>query len=218
MPVNTCSLFFGDKTCNPTQNPFSDKHSQFTLLKQIHSSDVLLASNTSELFVRQGDALITNHTGHAIGVLTADCLPIIFFDEKVGAIGVAHAGWRGSVAGIAVKTVKAMCSNFGCRPEDIKAFFGPAAGVRCYEVSKDFEKYLGEYKKESFFIREEKYFFDNSKLNFLQLRQAGVQDICLKHNSCTICNHAYHSYRRSGKRAGRQLTAAVLSTQYGISA
>jgi hypothetical protein len=216
------SLYFGDSTSEPTKNPFSIEHSHsleaapLNLLKQIHSSDVLISSETSELFVRQGDALITNRPGQAIGVLTADCLPIIFFDKIAMAIGVAHAGWRGSIAGIATKTVKAMGVNFGSKPEDIKVFFGPAAGPCCYEVSRDFEQNyfaqsLGRYKNETFLARDKKYFFDNTKFNYLQLTQAGVKDISFDHNVCTICDHRYHSYRRSGNSAGRQLSAAIIS-------
>ncbi|HEY0756403.1 MAG TPA: peptidoglycan editing factor PgeF [Ktedonobacteraceae bacterium] len=85
----------------------------------------------------QGDALITRRRGVALAMSTADCVPLLFYDPVSEAIGVAHAGWRGSARGIAAATVAAMHEAFGSRPADIHVGIGPSIGPCCYEVSEE---------------------------------------------------------------------------------
>lgn len=85
----------------------------------------------------QGDALITRQRGVALAMSTADCVPLLFYDPITEAIGVAHAGWRGTARGIAAATVAAMSEQFGARPADIYAGVGPSIGPCCYEVSEE---------------------------------------------------------------------------------
>lgn len=93
----------------------------------------------------QGDALITRQRGVALAISTADCAPLLFFDPITEAIGVAHAGWRGTARGIAAATVAAMVKQFGSRPADILAGIGPSIGPCCYEVSDDVQQlFLGQ--------------------------------------------------------------------------
>jgi YfiH family protein len=93
----------------------------------------------------QGDALITRKRGVALAMSTADCVPLLFYDPVTEAIGVAHAGWRGTARGIAAATVAAMCEQFGSRPGDIYAGVGPSIGPCCYEVSEEVrELFLGQ--------------------------------------------------------------------------
>ena len=80
------------------------------------------------------DALITNDPGTALVIFTADCTPILFHDPVTGAIGAAHAGWRGTAADIAGKTVLAMQNAFGCDPRNIRAAIGPNIGFCCFET------------------------------------------------------------------------------------
>ena len=92
----------------------------------------------------QGDALITRKRGVALTMSTADCVPLLFFDPVNEAIGVAHAGWRGTARGIAAATVAEMGKQFGSRPADIRAGIGPSIGPCCYEVSDDVQQlFLG---------------------------------------------------------------------------
>lgn len=93
----------------------------------------------------QGDALITRKRGVALTLSTADCAPLLFYDPVTEAIGVAHAGWRGTARGIAAATVTAMVEQFGARPADILAGIGPCIGPCCYEVSDEVQQlFLGQ--------------------------------------------------------------------------
>lgn len=93
----------------------------------------------------QADALITRRRGVALAISTADCVPLIFYDPVSEAIGVAHAGWRGTARGMAAATVAAMSEQFGSRPADILAGVGPSIGPCCYEVSEEVRQlFLGQ--------------------------------------------------------------------------
>jgi YfiH family protein len=83
------------------------------------------------------DALITNDAGCALVVFTADCTPILLWDSVTGAVGAVHAGWRGTAADIAGKTISAMVSEFGCKAENIRAAIGPNIGFCCFETDRD---------------------------------------------------------------------------------
>ena len=82
------------------------------------------------------DALVTNLRGVAIGVRTADCIPVLLYDPVRGAIGAAHSGWRGTVNMIAKKTVVEMVRLFGCSPSDIRAVIGPGIGFDTFQVGE----------------------------------------------------------------------------------
>lgn len=93
----------------------------------------------------QGDALITRQRGVALAMSTADCVPLLFYDPVSEAIGIAHAGWRGTARGIAAATVAALSEQFGARPADIRVGVGPSIGPCCYEVSAEVhELFLGQ--------------------------------------------------------------------------
>lgn len=80
------------------------------------------------------DAIVTNTLGIALGVTVADCVPLLLYDPVKHAVGVVHAGWRGTVAGIAARTVEALACEFGSWPADLLAGIGPSIGPCCYEV------------------------------------------------------------------------------------
>jgi len=93
----------------------------------------------------RADALITRKRGVALTMSTADCVPLLFYDPVTEAIGVAHAGWRGTARGIAAATITAMCEQFGARPADIHVGIGPSIGPCCYEVSEEVRQiFLGQ--------------------------------------------------------------------------
>jgi YfiH family protein len=85
----------------------------------------------------RADALVTQARGVALTLRFADCLPVMFYDPRQGAAGLAHAGWRGVVAGVLAETVRTMQSVFGSRPRDIIAGIGPSIGPRKFEVDAD---------------------------------------------------------------------------------
>ncbi len=136
------------------------------------------------------DALITNDPGTALVVFTADCTPILLHDPVTGAVGAAHAGWRGTAADIAGKTVRAMVREFGCDPKNIRAAIGPNIAQCCFETDREVpaamvDAFGGEAEK---WIRpvEDKYYVNLKEINALALRRAGVDRIEIS-TDCTMC-------------------------------
>ena len=154
------------------------------------------------------DGLITNEPGVALMVSTADCTPILFHDPVTGAVGAAHAGWRGTASAIGPKTVQAMCREFGSRPEDIRAAIGPNIGFCCFETDADVPEAMiaafGEEVRE--FIRPSgnKYYVNLKEINALILRRAGIRHIDIS-CECTKCRpDRFWSHRITGLNRGSQ--------------
>ena len=138
----------------------------------------------------QCDALVTNTPGVALLVFTADCTPLLFHDPVTGAVGAAHAGWRGTAKGIGARVVEAMVQNFGSNPADIRAAIGPNVGKCHFETDADVPEAMiaafGEEAKQYIEQKGEKYFLDLKAINALVLRRAGVQHIEIS-DDCTMC-------------------------------
>lgn len=136
------------------------------------------------------DGLVTNTPGVTLLVFTADCTPLLFHDPVTGAVGAAHAGWRGTAQNIGAKTVEAMVKNFGCKPEDIRAAIGPNLSQCHFETDLDVPAAMtAAYGEEILsFVRHtgEKYYPDLKAINALALRRAGVRHIEIS-ESCTWC-------------------------------
>ena len=154
------------------------------------------------------DALVTNTPGVALTVFTADCTPLLFHDPVTGAVGAAHAGWRGTVSAIGVKTVDAMVQQFGCKAEDIRVAIGPNIGFCHFETDSDVpEALLAAFGEEIRpFIRSagNKYYVDLKEINALILRRAGVRHIEIS-DACTMCQpDRFWSHRVTGGIRGSQ--------------
>ncbi len=136
------------------------------------------------------DGLVTNTPGVSLLVFTADCTPLIFHDPVTGAVGAAHAGWRGTAKAIGVKCVEAMAENFGCKRSDIHAAIGPNIAQCHFETDADVPQAMLEAfgPEAGDFIRRqgEKYFLDLKGINALALRRAGVKHIDIS-SDCTYC-------------------------------
>lgn len=184
--------------------------------RQIHcTTGHLIDENnfaTYQAFSLQGDYLITKLPCVGLGILTADCLPVLLHDAEHQAIAAIHAGWRGSVAGIVVTALEHMSKAFGTEPTHVRAYFGPAAGKCCYSVGPDLIKSITENHDRVITVRNAEHYFDLQTYNRLLLEQAGVksESCCDAFDNCTICNHQYWSYRRQQKDAGRQMTVICL--------
>lgn len=228
------TIYFGDsKSCAvpPTSDGFlshcADLAQQYNLNhlvfdKQVHGvvgrfidGGVHKQQLPILLFTTEGDFLYTTTPHFGIGVLTADCLPIVFYVPQKKLIAVAHAGWRGSVAGIVTKTIESMLGKNYFSPNDLIAYFGPSAKSCCYEVQKDFiDQNKGARKVEQALVsRNNKMYLDVPAINRVELIDLGVppSNIITTYNHCTICNSNFHSYRRQGKDSLRQLTIAWLA-------
>lgn len=147
----------------------------------------------------QCDALITNTRGVGLVVFTADCTPILFYDPVTGAVGAAHAGWRGTAAGIAAKTVQAMTAHYGCDPKNIRAAIGPNLAMCCFETDADVPEAmiaaLGQEAAPFIQKRGEKFHVDLKAINGLWLKKAGVTSIEIS-DACTMCqSNRFWSHR-----------------------
>ncbi len=108
------------------------------LLKQVHSATVEVKVRVPPTDIAvEADAMVTKHRGLLLGILTADCTPILLADPEAGVVGAAHAGWKGAVEGIVANTVERMC-QLGARPARIRAAIGPTISQPSYEVGPDF--------------------------------------------------------------------------------
>ena len=154
------------------------------------------------------DALVTNTPGLALVVFTADCTPILFYDPVTGAVGAAHAGWRGTASAIAAKTVNAMEEHFGARPRDIRAAIGPNIGMCHFETNEDVPQAMvaafGEAAQAYIRRKGSKYFLDLKQINAMILRNAGVTHIEIS-DACTVCeSQRFWSHRVTGGDRGSQ--------------
>lgn len=176
---------------------------------QIHSS---IVNKIDEKNIGQridGDALITNVKEVPLLILTADCVPVVIIDPKNKAVGVAHAGWRGTYDKICKNTIDEMIKNYKSNPEDLICVIGPSIGPCCYEVSKDlvekFNTNLANHAGEFDIIKDDKYFLDLWKINELTLKDCNVKDKnIINLQICTNCNHdKFYSYRKHNKTPKR---------------
>lgn len=187
---------------------------KLVLTHQTHTDRVLQVGPTqygaglTEPELPECDGLITNVPGTALVVFTADCTPILLHDPVTGAVGAAHAGWRGTAAGIAAKTVQAMADAYGCRSENIRAAIGPNIGPCCFETDADVPQAmlaaLGIAAQAHIRQSERKYYVNLKELNALWLRRVGVRNIEIS-DACTACRpDRFWSHRITGGVRGSQ--------------
>ena len=192
--------------------------SQFTFAQQIHSGNVTIitegmrskgAFNQNEA-VEATDAMVTDLPGICLVILVADCVPLLFFDPALNVIGVAHAGWKGTLQFVALHTVRAMEKDFGCSPQDIIVGMGPSIGPCCYEVGPEvITQVKAVFSSHQEYVRHEskdgKGHLDLWKANRDQLVQAGIRRENIETaNQCTCHNaHIFFSYRHQHGETGR---------------
>ena len=171
---------------------------------QIHSDKVLKlepGSVPKDGSLGEGDGLITNAEGIPLMILVADCLPVLFYDPLHKAIGLAHAGWRGTVSHVAAKTLLAMGEAYKTRPEETKVALGPCIGGCCYEVGEDVRKeFAGVFPWAAEVMQSSSkghWTLNLAEANARQLREIGVREENLvKSNLCTVKNiDLFYSHR-----------------------
>ncbi|MDQ0423446.1 YfiH family protein [Peteryoungia aggregata LMG 23059] len=184
---------------------------------QIHSPDVAVVGADYDGSRPQADAQVTASPGIILGVLTADCGPILFADPDNRVIGAAHAGWKGALGGVLENTIEAMVA-LGARREKIRATLGPSISQANYEVGPEFvDRFLAVNKAfEAFFTPSGKpghAMFDLPGLTVMRLAEAGVAA-----DSLGLCTYAapeaFYSYRRTTHAGepdyGRQISAIAI--------
>jgi hypothetical protein len=207
-------------------NAFGISSGQFLTVHQVHGEGVHVVAGSvcqiprSETFPPEAelscDAMITDRPEIALGIKTADCVPIFLVDRVRCIIGAVHAGWRGTALGIAGKVVDTLRERFSSRPEDILAVIGPTIGPCCYEVDDTvFRAMPSPHGGESFFRpgrREGHWMLDLTAANRQQIEEKGVPpENIFSAGICSSCREdLFYSHRRDGGRTGRHLNFIML--------
>lgn len=187
---------------------------------QFHSTEVLEVSGPWDgNGPQRADGLVTTTPGLALGILTADCLPVLLADSQAGVVGAAHAGWKGALSGILEATLSAM-QRLGAEKDRITAATGPAISVESYEVGPEFRNRFLQYSADydRFFEPDPngRPHFDLKAFAQARLQAAGVQQVeVLAQDTCSA-EEDFFSYRRACHRGeqdyGRELSAICLET------
>ena len=176
---------------------------------QVHGADVVCAHapRPDGESLRQADIILTDKPNLTLYMRFADCVPILLHDPHKGVIGIAHAGWMGTLRDVAASVVNAMQKQYDSKPEDIIAGIGPSIGPDHYEIGSDvilqvMEKF-GDRSDELLKSHNGKIHFDLWKTNKLLLEQAGIQQIEVA-GICTACHtEDWFSHRAEKGRTGR---------------
>jgi len=202
-----CGPGSSDKKKNVLKNleivndKIKNKSKKIILLKQIHSNKFYFINNKSKIITNKfvGDALITNKKNTAIAVLTADCAPILIYDENKKMIAAIHAGWKGAYKDIVKKVIKFMIKK-GCLSKNMTAVIGPCIAINNYQVGQDFvRKFTLKNKTNKVFFKQTKgkIYFNLSKYIFFQLRGLNIKKIDVINKDTFNEKNNFFSARRS---------------------
>lgn len=183
---------------------------------QVHSANIILVTEEMagrgavcrEDAIGRADGMLIKSKSIPLGVQTADCASIFFYDPRVEGAAIAHVGWRGLYAGMVEKMVAAISNNFLSRPRDLIVGLGPMIRKCCYEVGDD----VAFLFKEFTVIRKNIKFLDLGRAIGSALRKAGVKKTQIEDPGfCTSCRpDLFYSYRREGQCTGRMLSVIML--------
>lgn len=188
-------------------------------LYQIHSADaVTVLEPWNDELRPHADALVTNRPGLALGILTADCAPVLFADREAGVIGAAHAGWKGAIGGVTDSTIAAM-EALGARREHIAAAVGPCIARTSYEIDEAFRTRFAEHNaaNDRFFTsgREGHHQFDLEAYVVHRLAAAGLQTVEALGEDTYTQPDRFYSFRRATHAQepdyGRQISLISLT-------
>lgn len=195
-------------------------------LEQVHGDRVLavgggIGGGDRGASLPPGDALVTSREGCTLGIYSADCPVIFLYDPVDRAVGLVHAGWRGTALGIGPGAVRAMESLYASSPSRLLAAISPAIGPCCYEVGEEVTASLSQAGAEAgaFYTKRpgNKWMLDLKGVNRHQLERAGIRaENIVVSSHCTCCDRGlFYSYRRDGNKAGRMLSLLSLVSPAG---
>lgn len=211
--------YFGDKHDSVNLEKLGIKMDNIVMCEQVHGNRLSILDSSKIKLIKGTDGMITGKT-LIIGIRTADCLPIFFFDPKIKIIAAIHAGWKGLSTGIINNAISAM-KKLGCNLKDLIASIGPHIQICCYNVPEDrTQKFLITNRSYSLHLlpkilfcelRSNSWYLDLGKIALLQLNSLGVKKSNIEISDiCTSCDNNYWSFRRDGKRCGRMLNVIGL--------
>ncbi len=175
--------------------------------RQVHGTRVVSPAPGDE--PAEADGLATGPGKPVVGVVTADCVPVLLVDTHRPAAAAVHAGWRGAAHGVLETAVGHLGETYGTRPANLQAVVGPAIGGCCYEVGPEvevaFRARTGDLTAAAWREGPRRPHVDLRAAVRLLLLAAGVGEVTIM-GPCTACARRYHSYRRDGSAVGRQLS------------
>jgi hypothetical protein len=173
--------------------------------RQVHGTRVVDGSGAGDL--GEADAIVTARPGTRVGIVTADCAPILLLARERRVAAAVHAGWRGAAGGVLEVTLAHITRTFGVEPAAIEAVIGPAIGGCCYEVGAEvrtaFEARVGPVTAAAWSMRGSRVVLDLRTAVAALASRAGLARVTVV-GPCTRCSADYCSYRRDGAGAGRQ--------------
>jgi YfiH family protein len=192
-------------------------------VRQVHGTDILILDepnpDVSHFQQVESDAIITDQKNIMIGVLVADCYPVLLFDPDKEVAAAIHVGWRGAAAGLIGRTVAAMTSHFGCRPESLQAAIGPGIGAHKYAVDRPvrdaFRQGSGDWEAITEEIALGEWRLDLKKSCHRQLEKTNILSQNIEAvEECTCCHRElFFSFRRDNGKTGRQIGFMLLNDQ-----
>lgn len=230
-PAPWASLNLGGTVGDTRANVIENRRRIFELIQrpvetifdswQVHGDYVLITNRPRPLDEphTKADAIVTNRPEVTLLMRFADCVPILFYDPAHAVVGIAHAGWQGTVKKIAAAVIRTMAEAYGSQPEEVIAGIGPSIGPDHYEVGEDVIarvwQSFGADAPEVLIHANGRVKFDLWKANRLVLEQAGVRQIEVA-GLCTAChNHDWYSHRKEAGRTGRFAAVIALKSQSG---
>lgn len=213
------SLNFGSTVGDDINNVIENKRRAYECLGidycsiydvwQVHSADVVITDNPrpQNMVHQRADIILTDKPDITLLMRFADCVPLLLFDPIKKVIGLAHAGWQGTLKGVATAAISALRSKFCSNPQDIIAVIGPSIGPDHYQVGRDVEEHVkkafGDDSSSVLRYPDGKPFFNLWLANQIQLENAGVKHIEAS-RICTSCHqNDWYSHRAQSGQAGR---------------
>lgn len=186
---------------------FGDGRNRKAIIKQSHSTNIQIISSSNNIPIENCDGIITKEKQIVLSVITADCVPIIFYDPVMDIIGISHQGWKGTLKKLPQKMIQTM-QKLGSTPSAISVAIGPAINECCYEVSKERADQFMEIFGESVVSITNKYAVNLLKANNQLLKDSGVLEKNIDYFPfCTACNtEKFWSYRRDKGIKGEMLS------------
>jgi YfiH family protein len=176
-------------------------------VRQVHGARVVVAEPAAE--PPEADGILTRERGLALGVVTADCVPVLMLARSAGVVAAVHAGWRGAAAGVLESALRRLRETSDIAPADVEVALGPSIGPCCYrvgaEVQAAFTARTGTTTAAAWTPAGERLVLDLRAAARLLLEASGVRSVTAV-GPCTCCTPTLASYRRDGAGAGRQLS------------
>ncbi|MFN0151036.1 MAG: polyphenol oxidase family protein [bacterium] len=220
--VHGLSVVWGgdpERSGQPLRRALCDGSARFVSLRQVHGADVIAIAHGDasparapgeEWCAGDADGLATDVPGLALEIRVADCVPLFAVDPVRRAIGLAHAGWRGTIAGVGAQLVAALGARFGTRPDELHIWIGPSIGPECFEVGPEVAAaFRDAFGAE---ILPDARHVDLHAAHRLAFARAGLREAHLHTvDLCTVCRRdLLHSHRGSGGTAGRNLAILAI--------